>query len=429
MYLSIAFIALLALSLPNLFIELASYVGDVSSFYIDTQVQENFLLYAKEKENLYALSYMLGYQPKVSYASNVIVDIYQQIPSQTILGVKSPNYNYAVVVPINTILTSTSTGAKFLTLEEINFNDATNTEISYINSNFYLLKKSVTAISAEIISTTLSFNATPQKFSIANIIDNNILQILDATDVQGNKWYEVPYLAQSSILSKVSNPTSGSDGVPYLTTYQRVPRRFVSRFLSNNTLQLEFGAGISNKSDNKIIPNPDSIQLGLVPGTSNLLNQYNKASVFFTQEYGLAPTSNITVRYLVGGGITSNVPSQDITNIQTSGIYFPSGVNPSSDALGATIIQSILSTNPLPAAGGRSGDEIEEIRNNALYAYQSQLRAVTREDYMVRALSLPPNYGSIAKVYVTQDPAREELQICLTHNMYHSSARLKSSTA
>ena len=63
----------------NLFIELASYIGDVSSFYIDTQVQENFLLYAKEKENLYALSYMLGYRPKVSYASNAIVDIYQLI--------------------------------------------------------------------------------------------------------------------------------------------------------------------------------------------------------------------------------------------------------------------------------------------------------------------------------------------------------------
>ena len=36
-----------------LFIDLASYVGDVASFYADTQIQETFLLYAKEKENLY----------------------------------------------------------------------------------------------------------------------------------------------------------------------------------------------------------------------------------------------------------------------------------------------------------------------------------------------------------------------------------------
>jgi hypothetical protein len=52
---------------------------------------------------------------------------------------------------------------------------------------------------------------------------------------------------------------------------------------------------------------------------------------------------------------------------------------------------------------------VEEIRNNALYAYQSQLRAVTREDYMVRALSLPSEYGSISKVHVTQDMAIEQL--------------------
>jgi hypothetical protein len=61
----------------SLFIELASYIGDVTSFYTDTQVQENFLLYAKEKENLYALSYMFGYRPMVSYASNVNIEINQ----------------------------------------------------------------------------------------------------------------------------------------------------------------------------------------------------------------------------------------------------------------------------------------------------------------------------------------------------------------
>ena len=37
----------------GLFIDMAAYVGDVSSFYLDTQTQENFLLYAKERENLF----------------------------------------------------------------------------------------------------------------------------------------------------------------------------------------------------------------------------------------------------------------------------------------------------------------------------------------------------------------------------------------
>ena len=389
----------------NLFIELASYVGDVSSFYIDTQVQENFLLYAKEKENLYALSYMLGYRPKVSYASSTLVDIFQLIPTSGSGTNLVPDYTYALVVPENSTLTSTVNNIKFLTTEKVDFKDTGSMEITFVDNNYFLLKKTTPAISAEIKSTTLTFS-TPEKFSIATISDTNILQILDATDTQGNRWYEVPYLAQSSIFNKVENPNSGSDGVPYLMTLQRVPRRFVSRFLSNNTLQLEFGAGISNLPDNNIIPNPDNIQLGLVPGISNLYNNFNQASVFFTQEYGLAPSNNITVRYLVGGGITSNVPSNTITTIDNTTSYFPSGIT---GTLANTILASLASNNPGVSSGGRNGDQVEEIRNNAFYAYQSQLRAVTREDYMVRALSLPSTYGSIAKVYVTQDVAREAL--------------------
>jgi len=384
----------------NMFIEMAAYVGDVMSFYLDTQVQENFLLYAKEKENLYALSYMLGYRPKASYASVTTVDIYQLIPS---LG-DVPDYSYAVVIPENTQLTANGFGTKFLTVDKVDFTDTTNTEITFVDNNLFLLKKSVNAISAEIKSITLNFS-TPQKFQISTITDTNILQILDATDAQGNKWYEVPYLAQSTIFDKVSNPTSGSDGVPYLLQLKRVPRRFVSRLLSDNTLQLEFGAGISNKSDQTILPTPDTIGLGLVPGISTLYDDYNKAGVFFTQEYGLAPSNNITVRYLVGGGITSNVNANTITTIDKSGIIFPNGGGPAN----TTILNSVAVVNNIPASGGRNGDQVEEIRNNAFNAYQSQLRAVTREDYMVRALSLPSNYGSIAKVYVTQDVAKEML--------------------
>ena len=383
-----------------LFIELASYVGDVTSFYTDTQIQENFLLYAKERENLFALSYMFGYRPKVSYASTVTIEISQLILSNG----TAPNYIYAIIVPENTVLTSTSTGTKFLTTEKVDFTDTNNTTITYINNTYFLLKKSVKAISAEIKSTTLSFN-TIQKFTTSTISDVNILQILDATDTQGNKWYEVPYLAQSSVLTTKTNPNYVSDGVPYLVNYQRVPRRYVSRFLSDGTLQLEFGAGMANSSDSTILPTPDNIQLGLVPGISNLMNNFNAATPFYTQEYGLAPSNDITIRYLVGGGITSNVSSNDITTIDTSLVSFPNLGAP--DATSAYILSRIISNNPSAAAGGRSGDQVEEIRNNALYAYQSQLRAVTREDYMVRALSLPTNYGSIAKTYVTQDVASE----------------------
>jgi hypothetical protein len=125
----------------NMFIEMSSYVGDVMSFYLDTQVQENFLLYAKEKENLYAQAYVMGYRPKASYASNTTVDIYQLVPSITSGGITTPDYTvYGTIIPANTTITSTSTGTKFLTTQQIDFTDTGSTEITFVDSNYFYLK-------------------------------------------------------------------------------------------------------------------------------------------------------------------------------------------------------------------------------------------------------------------------------------------------
>jgi hypothetical protein len=398
----------------NMFIEMASYVGDVMSFYLDTQVQENFLLYAKEKENLYAMSYVMGYRPKSTYASTAIIDVYQLIPSINNAGVITPDYNtYGLIIPSNTVLTSTSTGTKFLTTQTIDFTVTSSTEITFVNSDYYLFKKQAPAISAEIKEAVI--NTIPnQKFATATITDSNIIQILNVTGSDGNFWYEVPYLAQSSIFQSISNPNFLTDQVPYLLQLQRVPKRYVSRILSDNTLQLEFGAGLTNnKTDSQIIPTPENIQAGSVPGISNLTNNYNEASIFFTQEYGLIPSGSLTAKYLVGGGITSNVPANDITLIDTTGVYFKNTPGP----LSSSVLNSIASSNPFPSSGGRNGDTTDEIRQNALYSYSTQLRAVTKEDYIVRALSMPANYGTVSKAYISQEISKNPQQtVSFTQN-------------
>ena len=424
----------------NMFIEMASYVGDVMSFYLDTQVQENFLLYAKEKENLYAQAYVMGYRPKASYASNTTVDVYQLVPSTSSNGgvTYTPNYaTYGTIIPANTTITSTSTGTKFLTTQQIDFRDTGSTEITFVDSNYYLFKKSVPAISAEIKSTTINVGSN-QKFANVNITDTNILQILNVTGSGGYQWYEVPYLAQSSVFKQIANPSYNIDQVPYLLQLQNTPRRFVSRILSDNTLQMEFGAGLSsNKTDTQIIPTANNIQTGSVPGISLLTNNYNKAGTFFTQEYGLVPSGDLTVKYLVGGGITSNVPANDLTTIDTTGVTFPGG----GGALNSTVLQSIVSSNSDPSSGGRNGDTADEIRQNALYSFSTQLRAVTKDDYIVRAMSMPAEYGTVSKAYISQDlnqnpqqtvatsPTNNPLALDLYILSYNSSKQLTTGSA
>lgn len=393
----------------NMFIEMAAYLGDVMSFYLDTQVQENNLLFAKERENLFAISYVFGYQPKASYASSTDLDVYQVIPSITVSGSTSPDYStYGLLIPKNTVVSSLSTNIKFLTLTDVDFTDETNNEVTLVDSNYYLVKKVTKVMSAEIKEVDFTFT-NAEKFTNIEISDDNILQILEVTDSSDNQWYEVPYLAQATIFEQVVNPNYNSDGIPYLVKLKRVPRRFISRLRSDGTLQLEFGAGISNKNDTQIIPTPDNISLGLVPGISTLENNYNKASVLFTQEYGLAPSSTtLTIKYLVGGGILANVPSNDITNIVSTidNSYFKNGI-PANTPVANHVLTSIAVNNQDAASGGRGADEVEEIRNNALYSYSTQMRSVTKDDYMIRALSLPSEYGNISKAYVTQNLLNE----------------------
>ena len=42
-----------------LFMEMAAYVGDIMSFYLDNQIQETFMQYARQTQNLYELAYLL----------------------------------------------------------------------------------------------------------------------------------------------------------------------------------------------------------------------------------------------------------------------------------------------------------------------------------------------------------------------------------
>jgi hypothetical protein len=383
----------------TMFIEMASYVGDVLSFYTDTQIQENFVLTAVEKQNLLNMAYSLGYRPKSSYASVTTVDFYQVVPITS----GQPDIRYALIIPENTQLQSISTGVKFLTVDRVDFSDTGSVNISLYDAGNYLFKKSTRAISAEILNTTYTFGA-PQKFTSVELNEPNFLQILQVTGSDSSIWYEVPYLAQSNIINKTTNTGANADKVPYLLSLLETPNRYVTRIKTDDIVELQFGSGMYvNVADDVIIPNPDTIQLGLVPSadTSDLVNNYNQAAVFYTKQYGTVPSNiSLNVQYTVGGGIDSNVPAGDITRItSTAGIV---AVNP---LFTNTSLLSLVVTNPIPSTGGRGGDTVEEIRLNTLNAFSAQLRAVTKDDYMNRALSMPSQFGTIAKVYVEQASA------------------------
>ena len=112
------------------------------------------------------------------------------------------------------------------------------------------------------------------------------------------------------------------------------------------------------------------------------------------------------MRYLTGGGVSSNVEAGTLNTLNTAtGISFLG--NNLNTATANYIFSTIAVNNTKAADGGAGGDTLEEIRQNTLVAYQSQLRNVTPNDYLVRALSMPSNYGSIAKAFVEPTKANQ----------------------
>ena len=398
-----------------LFMEMASYVGDVLSFYLDNQVQETFIQYARQTENLYNLAYLLGYSPKVTTAATVEVEVFQTVPAKLNGGSEYiPDYDYALQIAENTAITSTSNSSiTFLMQDKIDFSysnalDPTTVTIYSITSNrpdTYLLKKKRKAISATINTTTFTFGS-PQRFQTVDLTANNIIGILDITDSDGNIWYEVPHLAQETIYDSIKNtntndPNYSSDtDVPYLLKLKQVQRRFAARFLNTTTLQIQFGAGTVADNDEEIMPNPDNVGIGLPFEKDKMTTAYSPTNFVFTDTYGISPSNTtLTVRYLTGGGVSANVPANDLTTINTSGITFINNTLTGADA--QTTFDSVAVNNPKAASGGGDGDNINELRQNSLGNFQNQLRTVTQDDYLIRALSMPSNLGAIAKAYAS----------------------------
>ena len=395
-----------------MFIEMASYVGDVLSYYVDSQFRESLLAYAEEKRNVYNIAQSFGYKPKVTSPSNVVLDVFQTVPALN----GNPDYRYALTVKAGATIKASSTGTTFRTLEDVNFKFDTpsNPRVSTIfesdsgTPTKYLLKKQVKAESGDISTEYFSFGSS-EKYSQIKLGNDDVIEIISCIDSDNGEWYEVDSLARDTIFDEVENnstndPTSviNRDTAPYILKLKKTSRRFTTYINDNDETILRFGAGISNNPDEDIIPNPDSVGSNL-PGSPTYLNKaFDPSNFLNTKTFGLAPSNTtLTIKYSHGGGIDDNVNSGDVNEL--SSISFEIEDNLLTTSVVEESKNSVGFSNPNPATGGSGGQSVREVRENALAYFQSQQRSVTKEDYIVRAYALPAKFGNIAKVHLVQD--------------------------
>jgi hypothetical protein len=397
-----------------MFMEMAAYVGDVLSFYLDNQVQETFLQYARETNNLYELAYMFGYKPNVTQVATTSINVYQEVPSKLSGSTYIPDFDYSLYIEPNSIVTQNSvTKIPFLIQDAIDFSvssssdptEVTILEISGVNPTKFLLKKTRKAISSTINTTTFNFT-TPISFDTVTINDDRIVGILDVFDSDNNEWYEVDYLGQEMVYKSIKNTNPNSPDLsqykgdtPYLLQLEQVQRRFVTRFTNSGSLQIQFGSGNPNDTDEYVVPNTDNVGLGLPFEQAKLTTAYSPSNFLFTKTYGIAPSqTTLTVKYLTGGGVESNVAANSLNTFIATPTFLNSNLSSSSAA--NSVLNSLAVTNPIAADGGGDGDTVYEIRQNSSANFATQLRNVTQDDYLVRALSMPAKYGVVSKAYI-----------------------------
>lgn len=402
-----------------MFMEMAAYVGDVLSFYLDNQFQETFLQYARQTNNLYELAYMFGYKPNVTGVALVDISFYQQVPAILSGSSYVPDFNYTLYIEPNARVTSNlNSNISFLVEDPIDFSvsssgdptEVTIYQIAGSTPQSFLLKKNRKAISSNINQKQYTFDE-PVQFATVDLSDENIIGILDCFDSDSNQWYEVDYLAQDTIYKSIKNTNTNDPylsqyqgDTPYLLQLEQVQRRFVTRFLNSGSMQIQFGAGTATDTDETIIPNPDNVGLGLPFEKDRLTVAYSPNNFTFTRTYGIAPSSTtLTFRYLTGGGVSANVPSNDLTQLTSTTRFLNSNLDPNT---ANSIFASLAVTNPEAASGGGSGDTEEEIRQNSSANFASQQRTVTQDDYLVRTLAMPAKYGTVAKAYIEPTKAQ-----------------------
>ena len=401
-----------------MFIEMASYIGDSLSYYIDDTLKESLMTYAEDPQSVLALAQYLGYKPKVTSPAITTLSVYQLVPSIGVGVNNKPDEKFYLRIKEGLLTNSINNNTVFRTTDIVDFSDETGREITIYQRDantgeplFYLVKKYVQALSGELREKEVNFtNYVP--FQKIDLDETNVIQIYDCRDSNGNKWYEVPYLGQEMVFvdtpnTEINDPDlyQFKSTVPFILKTIKTARRFVTKVNQNNTISIQFGAGDSSASDEQLIPNLKNVGLGLPNSISRLEESFDPTNFLKTKSYGTSPSNTtITVKYMVGGGVESNIAVGELTKINS--IEFEEDTD-AFNAVDFTIYSQIKNSvaidNELPGTGGRGAESLEEIRQNSLANFGSQNRAVTANDYQVRALSMPSKFGAVAKAFAVAD--------------------------
>lgn len=414
-------------SVGGLFLDMAAYVGDNMSFYLDHLYGELNYETATESQNIERALINAGIPINGASPAAVRVSAYIEVPV-AVAGDSTPDVKLLPIIKEGTIFRATN-GTSFTLIEDIEFAYDPEQDDNYILNPKAEKRIGRTRADGKVTTYILSLsglcisgNQTEEKFSIGSFVpfrrlvltQPNVTEIVSVYDTYGNTYYEVGALTHDVVYRNVLNTSSDNKLVKDGLRVLPAPYRFTKRTeLTTRSTSLTFGGGNANTLEDDLIPDPSEFAIAFPYSKTISRVPVNPEKLLTTNTLGVAAEdTQLTVIYRYGGGLQHNVAPGTITNITNLQIQFPKNP-PNADSY--KIRNSLEVTNLERASGGEDALTADELVALIPTVKNSQERIVTKEDLLARVYTMPSNLGRVFRAAIAtnnNNPLATQLYIC-----------------
>jgi hypothetical protein len=395
-------------SIFSVLLDLNAAIGDNLHFHIDRSIQETVLQYAQQKSSIFNIARTYGLKIPGNRPSISLLDVSITVPA---FGDKEDSRYLGVIRTGSQFIGG---GQIFENVNDIDFSSQYNSQgfpnikkIPNLDTNGRITSYTITKREVVVNGSTKIFKRTINSTDVKPFFEfflpeRNVLSISGIIQKDGTNyttpptydefitspdlWYEVDALAESKVFIEDVTKKSDKPGIK-VGKYIETNNRFISEYTPEGYCKITFG-GATTTAD-------EQLEQFAQTGVPLRLEDYqNNIGLGLT----VKPNTTIFVKYRIGGGKTSNIGVNTITQLGT--INF--SVNGPSESINQNVIRSLSCNNPTAAIGGDNLPSMEEVRNMVSYNFSAQKRAVTINDYNSLIQTMPSKFGSPAKVSITE---------------------------
>ena len=387
-------------SLGGLFLDMAAYVGDNMSFYLDHQFREMDPNTAVESQNIEAMVRNAGIKITGNAPASVTVQFYIEVKTDTdpTTGEKVPR---AVSLPRikDGAKLSTSSGIVFNLTEEIDFSEkddnglylAEITPILDSNNNVgsFVMMRSGLCVSGTIkTQTAVIGDFIP--YRTITLDEPHVSAVLRVYDSKGNNYYEVESLSQDTVFRK-NKLSNGDTSIEVITA----PYRYTtSTAINNRSTTLRFGSGNSSQILENTVPDPSDLALPLYGKQTFSSFSLDPNRLLSSPSLGVSPAdTTMKIVYRHGGGAEHNVDEIEFIFLQNASYQDTQDIK-----------LSLAVSNDSPARGGAAAPALNDLKNFVTSARTMQNRIVTVDDLLARVYTLPTEFGVVYRANVLPNP-------------------------